>query len=245
MAADLRGSPGEVLSLAGDVGSTEEVERVVSETVRAFGEISIVVNNAGIQTERPFLELPVADWDSVINTNLKGTFLVSQASAKVMVRDSIAGRIVNITSVHQDMPRSGIAHYAASKGGVQMLTKVMAVELAEYGITVNCVAPGAVATPMNQPFLDSPSLVKEFSARVPVGRIASPEEIAQGGALPGRGRLLLHHRHDDLRRRRCAFGRSPWQRIRGPLVMTPSFHLLLSTIESTSNALARGNAGWH
>ena len=179
MAADLRGSPGEVLSLAGDVGSTEEVERVVSETVRAFGEISIVVNNAGIQTERPFLELPVADWDSVINTNLKGTFLVSQASAKAMVRDSVAGRIVNITSVHQDMPRSGIAHYAASKGGVQMLTKVMAVELAEYGITVNCVAPGAVATPMNQPFLDSPSLVKEFSARVPVGRIASPEEIAR------------------------------------------------------------------
>ena len=179
LAADLRGSPGEVLSLAGDVGSTEEVERVVSETVRAFGEISIVVNNAGIQTERPFLELPVADWDSVINTNLKGTFLVSQASAKAMVRDSVAGRIVNITSVHQDMPRSGIAHYAASKGGVQMLTKVMAVELAEYGITVNCVAPGAVATPMNQPFLDSPSLVKEFSARVPVGRIASPEEIAR------------------------------------------------------------------
>ena len=179
LAADLGDSPAEVISLAGDVGSVQDVERIVSETASAFGGISIVVNNAGIQTERPFLELPVSEWDSIINTNLKGTFLVSQASARVMVRDRVAGRIVNISSVHQEMPRRGIAHYGASKGGVLMLTKVMALELAEHGITVNCVAPGAVATPMNQPFLDSPSLVEEFSARVPVGRIAQSEEIAR------------------------------------------------------------------
>ena len=179
LAADLGDSPAEVISLAGDVGSVQDVERIVSETASAFGGISIVVNNAGIQTERPFLELPVSEWDSIINTNLKGTFLVSQASARVMVRDRVAGRIVNISSVHQEMPRRGIAHYGASKGGVLMLTKVMALELAEHGITVNCVAPGAVATPMNQPFLDSPSLVEEFSGRVPVGRIAQSEEIAR------------------------------------------------------------------
>lgn len=168
---------GNAVAAPGDVSSLEQVERFVEVANKAYGPIDVMVNNAGVQTETPFWELSEEIWDWVIGTNLKGTFLCSRAAAKQMIPRK-RGRIINISSVHQEIPRKGIAHYAASKGGIHMLTKVMALELAPHGINVNCVAPGAIATAMNQHLVDSPDALAALERIIPRGRIGQPIDVA-------------------------------------------------------------------
>lgn len=170
---------GKALPIRADVSQKDDVSNMIKETIRNFGRIDILVNNAGVQTETPFLRLSEEEWDRVVNVNLKGTFLCSQLAAKEMVKQG-GGKIMNISSVHQFLPRSNIAHYAASKGGIMMLTKVMALELAKYKINVVCIAPGATATPMNASVLNSPQKVAEAESQIPWKRMAEPEEIARG-----------------------------------------------------------------
>ena len=162
-----------------DISSTSELQKMIDEVVKTFGGIDILVNNAGIQTEKPFVELTEEEVDRVWAVNLKGTFFCSQFVAKKMIELRIPGKIVNISSVHQDIPRPLVAHYAASKGGIKMLTKVMALELAAYNITVNAIAPGAIATPMNEVVLNDPILKQKVEAKIPMSRFGAPEEIAR------------------------------------------------------------------
>lgn len=136
------------------------------------------MNNAGIQTVNPFLEMSEGEWQRVIDVNLKGTFLCSQIVAKEMVKHG-KGKIINISSIHQSTPRFNKIHYDVSKAGIAMLTKDMALELSNYKINVNCVAPGAIMTPMNKDILESPKKIAEIESKIPWERMGTPEEVAQ------------------------------------------------------------------
>lgn len=161
-----------------DVSSSAQVSKMVDSVLGRFGHIDILVCNAGIQTEAPFLELAEEDVDRVLSVNLKGPFLVSQCVARAMAKSG-GGRIINISSVHEDIPRKGIAHYAASKGGLRMLTRVMALELAPFGINVNSIAPGAIETPMNEALLVDTERRNRVLAKVPLGRMGTAEEVGR------------------------------------------------------------------
>ena len=177
VAEEINRGGGNAVAAPGDVSSLQDVEGFVQAVTSAFGPIDVLVNNAGVQTETLFWEISEETWDWVIRTNLKGTFLCSRTVAKQMIPRK-CGRIINMSSVHQEIPREGIAHYAASKGGIHMLTKVMALELAPYGINVNCVAPGAIRTAMNQRLLDSPDALTALERTIPRARIGQPVDVA-------------------------------------------------------------------
>lgn len=174
---EIKKKGGNAVAPPGDVCGLDQVGRFVDVVNKAYGRIDVMVNNAAVQTESPFWEISEETWDWVIGANLKGTFLCSRTVAEQMIPRKY-GRIINMSSVHQEIPREGIAHYAASKGGIYMLTKVMALELAPYGISVNCVAPGAIATAMNQHILDSPDALAALERTIPRRRIGQPIDVA-------------------------------------------------------------------
>jgi glucose 1-dehydrogenase len=156
--------------LVGDLSDRDIGERLVSETVEALGRIDVLVNNAGATSAKPALELDVDDFDSVFSVDVRGAFLMSSAAAKRM-RDRDGGVIVNITSVHAHIPRPGFAVYASAKAALGMLTRSFALELAENGIRVMAVAPGAIATPRNEE-------ADELADQIPLGRPGDPAEVA-------------------------------------------------------------------
>ena len=166
------------ISIKADVSNSNELRNMVKETVKNFGRIDILVNNAGIQTVAPFLELTEEEWDEVFKVNLKGTFLCSQMVAKEMIKFE-KGKIINISSIHYSIPRFNKAHYDASKAGIEILTKDMALELAKYKINVNCIAPGAIATPMNEDILNSPEKLAEINTKIPWKRMGKPDDISK------------------------------------------------------------------
>ncbi|USZ71493.1 SDR family NAD(P)-dependent oxidoreductase [Natronosalvus halobius] len=168
----------ETMPVVADVSSKSEVEKLVSRVIDTFGRIDVLVNNAGVQTIAPFLDLKESEWDQVLDTNLKGVFLLTQQVASTMIDNGIEGNVVNITSIHQDIPRKEKNHYDASKAGAWMLTQEIALELAEYGINVNAVAPGAIQTPMNREIMESDELREEVNAKTPWNRMGKPEEVA-------------------------------------------------------------------
>src|SRR5690625_3307073 len=155
---------------------------MVENTLEQFGEINILVNNAGIVAFSSFFDISEEEWDKVHNVNLKGPFLCSQVVGKEMIKNDRAGRIINITSVeaHRIVSSSGECqpHYNSSKGGLLMLSKAMAAELARYNITVNNIAPGVVDTPFTQEGLKNPEVKKWILDRLPAGRIGKPKDIA-------------------------------------------------------------------
>lgn len=165
-----------------DVTNRDDVQRMINETVRVFGTVDILVNNAGIVGFTPFLELDDKEWDKVHDVNLKGPFLCSQIASKEMIKNGNGGRIINITSVeaHVIVSSSGKCqpHYNSSKGGLNLLTKAMAIELAQYGITANSIAPGVVETPFTAEGLSNPEAKRWVLDRLPVGRIGKPDDIA-------------------------------------------------------------------
>lgn len=139
-----------------DLTRLDEVQDVIGSLADALGGVDALVNNAGTGDGTPFLELELDDWRRVVDTDLTGAYLAAQEAARRMVAKGGGGRIVNVTSVHEHVPKSGSAAYCAAKGGLGMLTKVMALELAEHGITVNSVAPGEIATPMTHQHDEDP-----------------------------------------------------------------------------------------
>lgn len=165
-----------------NVAKKSDVENMVRQTIDEFGRIDILVNNAGIVGFTPFLELEETEWDKVHDVNLKGPFLCSQAVAKEMIQQGIKGRIVNLTSVeaHYVVSSSGNPqpHYNSSKGGLSLLNKAIALDLAKYGITVNAIAPGVVETPFTKRALENPEATQWILERVPLNRVAQPEDIA-------------------------------------------------------------------
>jgi NAD(P)-dependent dehydrogenase (short-subunit alcohol dehydrogenase family) len=166
-----------------DVGDAGEVRRLVARTVEHFGRLDCMVANAAVQAEIPFLDLTEEEFDRVIRVNLKGTFLCGQAAARHMVDTGTRGTIINLSSVNAVVAHPVLVHYAASKGGIAMLTKGMAVALAPHGIRVNAIGPGTVNTPINANFFGMPGMVERFLMRTPLGRIAEADEIASVAAF--------------------------------------------------------------
>jgi NAD(P)-dependent dehydrogenase (short-subunit alcohol dehydrogenase family) len=163
---DLQGT---IAWVYGDLSDPKVPERLVSETVDKLGRIDVLVNNAGVVTAKPFFDLTVADFDITFAVDVRASFLLAQAAARRMPN---GGSIVNITSVHEHIPRPNLSVYAAAKAALGMLTKGLALELGEHNIRVNSVAPGVIATPRNE--ADAHSLDSE----VPLGRAGKPEEVA-------------------------------------------------------------------
>lgn len=179
---EIRQSGGEAMAYKMDVANTGEVNKVFDEVVRDFGRLDILVNNAGIFEPKAALEMTEEEWDRTLNINLKGEFLCAQRAAKEMMKNPPAGggRIINISSIASGGVGVGFAeaaHYAASKGGIIGMTESLASEWAPFGITVNCIAPGAIETPMlgvGSGAID----MKEIETRVPLKRIGRPDEVS-------------------------------------------------------------------
>jgi glucose 1-dehydrogenase len=165
------------IAVAADVSKREDVEAMVAQVVEKFGRLDICINNAGIEIKRPFLEVTDDEWNKVISVNLYGCFVVSQAAARQM-RTQGGGKLVFISSVHEDIPFPEYTAYCASKGGVRMMMRNLAMELAPYKINCNNIAPGAIATPINQPVLNDPQAMKNAVSEIPWGRFGKPEEVA-------------------------------------------------------------------
>jgi glucose 1-dehydrogenase len=166
------------IGVEADVSSVADLQKLVDSAVKAFGRLDIMVNNAGIETRSSILDSTEEQYQQVLDTNLKSAFFGTQLAAKQMIAQGGGGRIINITSVHEDWPMPGNTPYCLSKGGMRMLTRTAGVELAAHGITVVGVGPGAVITPINRPTLDDPVKLKAINAAIPLGRMAYPAEIA-------------------------------------------------------------------
>jgi glucose 1-dehydrogenase len=166
------------IALEADVSNAKQVQGMVERAVNELGPISVLVNNAGVESPHPFLDLPEAAWDKTVGIDLKGAFLCAQACGRVM-RDHGGGSIVNISSIHEDVPFPGFADYCAAKGGLRMMMRDIALELAPYKIRVNNIAPGAIATPINRASLEDPQKVAAVKEIVPLGRFGEPEEVAE------------------------------------------------------------------
>ncbi len=160
-----------------DVSKVEELQMLIDETVKAFGRLDIMVNNAGIETRTSTLDTTEAQFDRVMKINLKSAFFGTQIAAKQMIKQGGGGRIINVTSVHEDWPMPGNTAYCLSKGGMRMLTRTAGVELAPHNILVVGVGPGAVDTPINKVTEEDPAALKKLDDAIPEGRLAKPEEI--------------------------------------------------------------------
>jgi glucose 1-dehydrogenase len=167
------------IAVSADVSDPDAATAMVEQTERELGPLGILVNNAGIEKSTPILDLALADWDRVVGIDLRGAFCCLQAAGRAMRASGKGGSIVNISSIHEDVPFPGFTSYCVAKGGMRMLMRNAAVELAEFGIRVNNVAPGAIATPINQSTLDDPQKVATLQRIIPLGRMGQPEEVAQ------------------------------------------------------------------
>lgn len=168
----------EAFAIQVDVSKSEEVRSMVKETISKFGRIDILVNNAGVIKRTPCLDISEEEWDWVLNINSKGVFLCSQMVAREMIKVGRKGKIVNISSINAEVASANMVHYCASKGGVYMLTRSMALELAPYGINVNAIAPGPVKTELTKERFEDPKQLEWLLGNVPLGRVGQPSEIA-------------------------------------------------------------------
>ena len=169
---------GKVIAVEADVSQSDQVANLVTQTLSAFGKLDILVNNAGIEYKHLITEFPLDQWNKIIAVNLTGPFLCAQAAAKQMIAQGGPGRIINISSIHQDLPMPTNAPYCASKGGLRMLMRTMAVEMGPHAITVNNIGPGAVYTPIDADVQANPEMEKALMAEIPLGRWGQPVEIA-------------------------------------------------------------------
>jgi glucose 1-dehydrogenase len=178
LARELNGEWEKAAALEADVTDQAAVEALVERIVERFGRLDVLVNNAGIENSQPLLEIDEASWDRTLAVDLKAPFLCLQAAGRRM-KDSGGGSIVNISSIHEDLPFPSYTPYAAAKGGLRMLMRNAAVELAPLGIRVNNIAPGAIATPINASTLADPAKVRRLAEIVPLRRMGTPEEVAE------------------------------------------------------------------
>jgi glucose 1-dehydrogenase len=181
------------IGVQADVSKVADLQMLVDRTVKEMGRLDVMVNNAGIETRTSVLDTTEAQYEKVMEINLKSAFFGTQIAAKQMIAQGTGGRIINISSVHEDWPMPGNAAYCLSKGGMRMLTRQAGLELGPHKVTVVGVGPGAVATPINQSTLDDPAKMKVIDAAIPLGRMAQPEEIGNVVAfLAGDGASYLN-----------------------------------------------------
>lgn len=170
---------GKALGIDADISLPDDVNSLIQKAIAAFGKINIFVNNAGIEKKIPFVDYPIEEWQKILAVNLTGPFLCSQAAAKQMIQQGNGGRIINISSIHEDLPMTENAPYCATKGGLRMLMRTIAVELAPHQITVNNIGPGAIYTPIDRDVEMDAKLNDQILAEIPMGRWGKPEEVAQ------------------------------------------------------------------
>jgi glucose 1-dehydrogenase len=162
-----------------DLSLVDEVRKLVSEGIGHFGKLDILVNNAGVDGKNAsFWNITEADYDAVLNINLKGTFFTTQAFVQHLIETKRTGKIINISSTHEEMAFPHFTSYCASKGGVKMMMRNLAVELGPMGITINNIAPGAIETPINTKLLNDPVKLNSLKQNIPLGRLGKPEDIA-------------------------------------------------------------------
>ena len=166
------------MTVQADISKPDEVQAMVERVRAELGVPAILVNNAGMEKQQPLLELDLDSWHATLAVNLTGAFLCLQACAREMAANG-GGSIVNISSIHEDVPFPGYAAYCAAKGGLRMLMRDAAAELAALGIRVNNVAPGAIATPINEETLNDPAKVERLKELIPLQRVGKPEEVAE------------------------------------------------------------------
>ena len=173
-----------------DVSKIEDLQRMIDTAVSAYGRLDVMVNNAGVETRTSVLDTTEAQYEKVLDINLKSAFFGTQLAAKQMIAQGGGGRIINMTSVHEDWPMAGNTAYCLSKGGMRMLTRTAGVELGPHNICVVGVGPGAVDTPINAQTVANPAALAALNKSIPLGRVAEPEEIASVVAFlagPGAG----------------------------------------------------------
>lgn len=168
---------GKTIGVDADISLQNDVDDLIQKTVQAFGRLDIFVNNAGIEKKFAFVDYPLEEWQKIMAVNLTGPFLCSQAAAKQMIKQGNGGRIINISSIHEDLPLLTNAPYCASKGGLRMLMRTIAVELAPHRITVNNIGPGAIYTPIDKDVEEDKTMNDATLAEIPLGRWGQPEEV--------------------------------------------------------------------
>jgi glucose 1-dehydrogenase len=169
---------GKAILVQADVSVLADTQNLVDQTYKQLGRCDILVNNAGIEKEAAFWDVTEADYDAVLNVNLKGAFFLTQAFVRRLRDAKLPGRVVNISSVHEDMVFPNFSTYCASKGGIRMLMRDLAVELGPLGITINNIAPGAIATPINTKMMADKPELDALLANIPLGRMGTPEDVA-------------------------------------------------------------------
>jgi glucose 1-dehydrogenase len=161
-----------------DVGRIEDGQRFITQAVAQLGKLDILINNAGLERRADFWDVTEADFDAVLNVNLKGLFFLTQAFVRHRMQTKSGGRVINISSVHEELPFPHFASYCASKGGVKMLTRNLSIELAALGITINSIAPGAIETPINKNLLNDPAKLNALLQNIPLKRLGDPSDVA-------------------------------------------------------------------
>ncbi len=175
---ELKSGGGKAVAVQADVSKLADGQRFISETVSRLGELDILVNNAGVEKRANFWDVTEADYDFVLNVNLKGLFFVTQAMVRYLMQAKRAAKIINISSVHEELPFPHFASYCASKGGLKMLMRDLSIELAPFNITINNIAPGAIETPINKTLLNDPVKLKSLLENIPLRRLGKPEDVA-------------------------------------------------------------------
>jgi glucose 1-dehydrogenase len=166
------------VAVQGDISKVADTERMVNDSVEALGGLDILVNNAGVERRAPFWEVTEADYDLVLDVNLKGAFFTTQAFVRHRLAVKQPGKIINVSSVHEELPFPHFTSYCASKGGVKMMTRNLSIELAPYGITINNIAPGAIETPINTALLNDPAELKSLLDNIPLARLGKTSDVS-------------------------------------------------------------------
>ncbi len=169
---------GEAIIYKGDISDEQHANQIIIAALDTFGRLDLLVNNAGIEIQKPTHKVELADWEKVISVNLTSFFLTSKAAIDYFIENNIKGSIINMSSVHEIIPWPTFASYAASKGGVRMLTKSLALEYAPHGIRINSVGPGAIETPINHEKLQDKEKRAALEKMIPMDRIGQPHEVA-------------------------------------------------------------------
>jgi glucose 1-dehydrogenase len=166
-----------------DVGKVADGQRFVAEAAQQLGKLDVLFNNAGLERRADFWDVTEADYDAVLNVNLKGLFFLTQTFVHHRQQAKAGGKIINISSVHEELPFPHFSSYCASKGGVKMLTRNLSIELAPLGITINSIAPGAIETPINKNLLNDPSKLAALLKNIPLNRLGQPSDVASMAAF--------------------------------------------------------------
>jgi glucose 1-dehydrogenase len=176
--AQINGMGRKAVFLAADISDVQDVIALIDNAIKAYGKLDILVNNAGVEKNHNFWEVTEADYDLVMDTNLKGLFFCTQAYVKYCIANGLGGIVVNMSSVHEEIVFPHFAPYCASKGALKMLTRNLATELAPFNIRVNNVAPGAIATPINKSLLNDKEKLAKVLDNIPMKKLGTPEDVA-------------------------------------------------------------------